>query len=317
MKTHLTAVLLLAGLTPALTWAQERAARDAVAPDVNAIKVEKVKDNIYLLSGGGGNSTVFVTSKGVVVIDTKNPGWGAPLIAKIKTLTDKPVTTIINTHTHPDHVSGNVEFPATVDVVTQENTAALMAEMRPSVSEAARGSKPIQVFKLNGNRNLPKHTYKDKLSIGSGDDRIDLYYFGPAHTGGDTFVVIPAARVMVTGDVFSNKGLPNIDANNGGSAIGLTNVLAKASAMTDIDTVIPGHIGEVLPFSDLKQYAEFNRDFMNWAKQEMQAGKTVDQAAAEYKIPERYKDYPASQPDRIKVDLQQYYDEFRKAGGAN
>ena len=63
-----------------------------------------------------------------MVVDTKNPGWGQPILDKIKTLTDKPVTTIINTHTHGDHVSGNVEFPATVDIVVQENTKTNMED---------------------------------------------------------------------------------------------------------------------------------------------------------------------------------------------
>src|SRR5438128_2337251 len=93
------------------------------------VEVEKVKDNLYMLKGGGGNTAVFVGSKGVVVVDTKLPGWGQPILDKIKELTPKPVTTIINTHTHGDHVSGNVEFPATVDIVTQENTKANMEKM--------------------------------------------------------------------------------------------------------------------------------------------------------------------------------------------
>ena len=80
-------------------------------------------------AGGGGNTAVFVTANGVTVVDTKNPGWGQPILDKIKELTPKPVTTLINTHTHGDHVSGNVEFPATVDVVVQENTKANMEKM--------------------------------------------------------------------------------------------------------------------------------------------------------------------------------------------
>ena len=88
------------------------------APQRN-IDVEKLKDNLFVLKGGGGNTAVFVTSTGVVVVDAKNPGWGQPILDKIKTLTDKPITTLINTHTHGDHVSGNVEFPATVDIIVQ------------------------------------------------------------------------------------------------------------------------------------------------------------------------------------------------------
>ena len=94
------------------------------------IDVEKLADNLFVLRNGGGNSAVFIQAAGVTVVDTKNPGWGQPLLDKIKELTDKPVTMIINTHTHGDHVSGNVEFPATVQVVTHENTKANMARMQ-------------------------------------------------------------------------------------------------------------------------------------------------------------------------------------------
>src|SRR5437016_1741384 len=96
------------------------------------IEVEKLKDNVFLLRGGGGNTTVFVTSTGVVVVDAKNPGWGQPILDKIKELTNKPITTLINTHTHGDHVSGNVEFPATVDIIVQENTKTNMGKMIPN-----------------------------------------------------------------------------------------------------------------------------------------------------------------------------------------
>src|SRR5688572_12748667 len=83
--------------------------------EARVVGVQKLKDNLYMMTGGGGNSGVFITASGVTVVDTKNPGWGQPLIAKIKEVTDKPITTIINTHTHFDHVSGNVEFPANVE----------------------------------------------------------------------------------------------------------------------------------------------------------------------------------------------------------
>src|SRR5215207_7300795 len=117
-------LLLLGGLTVAAF--QQPATQERV------VTVEKVQDNLYVMRGGGGNSAVFITADGVVVVDTKNPGWGQPLLDKIKTVTDKPVTMIINTHTHGDHVSGNVEFPATVEVVTHANTAKNMQEMRPA-----------------------------------------------------------------------------------------------------------------------------------------------------------------------------------------
>src|SRR4051812_19205502 len=182
-------------------------------PSASALMVTKLKDNLYVLKGGGGNTSVFITANGVTVVDTKNPGWGSPVLEKIKELTDKPVTTIINTHTHFDHVSGNVDFPATVDIVTHENTAKLMREMRPPTGVP---NVPRTMFEESKGVGLPKRTFKDELTLGAGADRIELHYFGPAHTGGDAFVVFPALRAMHAGDVFPNKGIPIMDANNGG-----------------------------------------------------------------------------------------------------
>ena len=113
MKRLMVLGVLVAGGAASLTVAAFQQPAGQPAPIV--VEADKIKDNLYVLKGGGGNSSVFITAAGVVVVDTKNPGWGAPLLAKLKTITDKPVTTIINTHTHGDHVSGNVEFPATVD----------------------------------------------------------------------------------------------------------------------------------------------------------------------------------------------------------
>ena len=188
------------------------------------VTVEKVKDNLYVLRGGGGNTAAFITANGVVLVDTKMTGWGKPLLEKIKTLTDKPVTTIINTHTHFDHVSGNVEFPATVDIVAHENTKTLMTQMNDVTGLGPQAN----VFKDNPGKGQPKRTFKDKMTIGNGADQIDLFYFGRAHTGGDAFVVFPALRVMHVGDTFPNKGLPIMDKNNGGSGVDYPTTLTNA-----------------------------------------------------------------------------------------
>src|SRR2546429_3221785 len=146
------------------------------APKV--VEVEKLKDNLWVLKGGGGNTAVFVTAGGVVVVDAKNPGWGKPILDKIKELTNKPVTTLINTHTHGDHVSGNVEFPATVDIIVQENTKTNIGKMIPN-STAADQTVPAQTqFQLNNGEGLPKRAFKDKMTLLKGPDEVDLFYFG-------------------------------------------------------------------------------------------------------------------------------------------
>jgi len=152
------------------------------------VEVEKLKDNLFMLKGGGGNTAVFIASTGVIVVDTKNPGWGQPILDKIKELTNKPITTIINTHTHGDHVSGNVEFPATVDVIVQANTKANMEKMTPPPVCRSRGhrrtssrSTMVEVWQ--------KGPLTTRCRLGKGPDEIDLFYFGRGHTNGDAWVV--------------------------------------------------------------------------------------------------------------------------------
>jgi cyclase len=267
--------LVAAGALP-VVMAQPPAAN---APKV--IEVEKLKDNLWVLRGGGGNTAVFVTADGVTVVDAKNPGWGKPILDKIKELTPKPVTTLINTHTHGDHVSGNVEFPATVEVIAQENTKASMVKMK--------------IFTDNNGAGMAKRTFKDSLTLGKGADQIDLRYFGRGHTNGDAWVVFKAHRIVHAGDIFAGKRVPLIDEANGGSMLEMPATLRKAhDGLADADTIINGHMPVQTTRADLKVYAEFNQDLVTWAQAQLKAGKTPEQAAAEWKLPEKYTGYDAA-----------------------
>ncbi len=273
---------------------------------IAAATIEKVKDNLYMIGGSGlgdtfsgGNIAVFITDTGVVLVDTKNAGYGPTILDRVKTVTDKPVTTIINTHSHGDHTGSNEFFSANVESVVQENTKANMEKMNAFKGEKAQF--------------LPKKTYKDKMSLGSGKNKIDLYYFGPGHTGGDTWVVFPALRTMHTGDMFVWKGQPVIDANNGGSGVQYPATLSKAlTTIKNVDTLIPGH-APLMTWNDLKEYTEFNKEFLAWAEGEMKAGKSADEAAAEYRIPEKYRDYKIVPFGAgLKGNIQTIYNELKK-----
>jgi cyclase len=303
----LTTLLTVGALSLAVAASQQPAGA-AAAPKV--VEVEKLRDNLFMLTGGGGNTAVFVGATGVVVVDTKLPDWGRPILEAIRNLTPKPVTTIINTHTHGDHVSGNVEFPATVEVIVQENTAANMKEMRASTQTAPNGQPP-NIFKVNNGRGMPTKTFKERMTIGTGADRIDLYYFGRGHTNGDAWVVFPALRVMHAGDIFSGKNIPGLDAVNGGSGLAIADSLTKAAdTVKNIDTIITGH-SRTMTVADLREYAQFNRDFANDVRKAKAAGKSAEEVAKEWKIPARYAGYTTPSPVRLLQNVQVVFDELK------
>ncbi len=271
------------------------------------VEVEQLEDNLYVLRGGGGNSAAFVTGSGVVLVDTKMPGWGQPLIDKIAELTSNPVTTIINTHTHFDHVGGNVEFPAAVEVVTHENTERLMQEWNEISGLGFAGE---NVFADSNGRGMPTRTFTDRLTLGSGADQVDLYHFGRGHTGGDAWVVFPALRYAHTGDMFAGKGMPLIDANNGGSGVDFPGTLRGAHrTLTAVDTYITGHSTQMAP-DDLAEFADYVATFVDDVREAKQAGRSVEEFAGSWTPPSRFSGYDAATEQRLQANAQIIYDEL-------
>ena len=281
----------------------------AQQPSVAGLTVDKLKDNLFVIRGGGGNTAVFITADGVTLVDTKIYGWAPHLITRIKEVTDKPVTRIINTHTHYDHTEGNPDFPATVEVVTHENTAKMMPEMKIPYGVTLTDR---NVFKDSNGRGLPKRTFRDQMTIGSGNDRIELRYFGRAHTSGDAFVIFPALRTMHTGDAFPNKGMPIMDINNGGSGVSYAETIANAAKVQNIDTVITGHNQTVVTIADVQMYSEFIRDFVAAVRAAKKAGQSIDEVANSWKLPERYVQagYLQPQPARVKPNVEVLWKEL-------
>ena len=297
-RTLVLGTLVLAGALSATVAAVQQAAAPAgrqggaaaclgaqATPSLECLTTDKLNDRLSVIKGGGGNTAVFITDEGVTLVDTKIYGWAPHLMTRIKEITGKPVTRIINTHTHYDHTEGNPDFPATVEVVTHENTAKMMPAMKPPYGVTLTDR---NVFKDSNGRGLPKRTFKDDMSIGRGADRIELHYFGRAHTSGDAFVVFPALRTMHTGDTFPNKGMPIMDMNNGGSGLAYADTLARAARVKDVDTVITGHNQTVLTPADIQTYSEFIRDFVATVRAAKKAGQSIDDVANSWKMPERF-----------------------------
>lgn len=304
-----TALLTVGGLSMGVASFQQ--------PRQQAVRqIQKVRDNLYFVSGGdtyerstwtGGNTVVFVTQNGVVLVDTMLAGAGRGILAQVKSVTDKPVTTIINTHTHFDHSGSNNEFPSTVEFVAHENTRANMA--RPTCPPVTN----CDAFKGENAKFLPKRTFKDRLSLFSGKDQVDLYYFGRGHTNGDTFVVFPAVRVMHTGDMFPRAHMPFIDvADNSGSAVEFSETLLKAvSTIKNVETVVGGHTPSPVTWNDFRTFTDFYKDFLTAAQAAIKKGTAVDDFVKTYRVPDKYKGFQAD-PDRVTANAKAIWAETKK-----
>jgi glyoxylase-like metal-dependent hydrolase (beta-lactamase superfamily II) len=281
------------------------AASQAPAQAPRVIEMQKLRDNLYVLLSSspgnndtfsGGNVSVFITDGGVTLVDTKLAGWGQAMLDKIKSVTDKPVTTIINTHTHADHTGNNNLFTSHVSFIAHENTKANMEKMAQ--------------FKDANARFLPSVTYSTEMKVGSGKDEIDLHYFGPGHTNGDSWVYFPALKVLQTGDLFAWRDAPLCDRANGGSCVEFPKTLAKALARfkaNDVQDVIPGH-SPLAKLRDVETYQRYNADLVSEALAAKHAGKSVDEATAASALTKKYAGYQAT---RLKAAIQVIYDETK------
>jgi cyclase len=271
----------------AATWGTVNAQQPAPAPAAGrgpapgVGMIQKIADNVFMIPGAGGNTVAYLAANGVVLVDTKLANNGQAILDQVKSVTDKPISHIINTHTHGDHNGSNQFFPATVEIVAHANTDANMKKM--------------EVFQEAANKHgLPDRTYKDKMTLLSGNDAIDLYYFGAAHTNGDTFVHFRNARVLHAGDAFANKGQPNIDLANGGSGVAYPDTIGKAaSTIKNVTTVVGGHNPNLMTAQDVSDYAEFTRLLLTHARASLKAGKTPEQAMMDLQgsLPEKFKGY--------------------------
>jgi len=269
-------------------------------PESSALNMQNLNfDTLAILTGGGGHTIMFSTETSVVVVDSKLPGLGPKVVEAAATWTDnKPVTTLINTHAHPDHVGGNSAFAGKLEIVAHENTRANMAKMED--------------LKGQNEKFLPNRTFRDKLSLAFGRDRVDMYYFGEGHTNGDAVVVFPAQRVAYFGDLFPGKMVPVVDVTQGGNLLTFPQTLQKAlGEIKGVGRVIPSHAPPPegrrlhsqgrswMSWADFQEYASFMRDLVETVKQAHKAGKTVAQAVdvARTTLPQTYPGYDLAGAD--------------------
>lgn len=267
MRVPAALVLVFALAAPLAAHAKHQAI-PAEAPKVH--KVEKVAENVYCIFGQGGNIGLIVTARHAVLIDDQFERLVPGLLEAVRTVTDKPIKYLVNTHGHPDHVGGNVVLEKQVSaIIAHANVHRRMALAQAKLDPARRGGLPELAL---GSEDAKERA---RLNLHLDDAEIHLLHMGPGHTDGDVIVGIPSVLVMHMGDLFFLGMLPYIDAESGGSFDGLAaQVTSVASWLPEGARIIPGH-GPVCGRKELLRY----RDFLQAVQAHVKANPTQDAAA--------------------------------------
>ena len=222
------------------------------------LRTQQVKGDLHMISGEGGNVALYATSDGVILVDDMFDRNHADILAQVKTVTDKPLKYVINTHQHDDHAGGDFKMLPIAEVIAHRNVYANLKDLKRPYYEDTPGT-PI---------GLPRITFTDQLDVHLGGKDVQAYYFGRGHTSGDAVIYFPEQRTIHTGDLFlatraggrgaapakpRPPGVPiYVDYVQGGSFIEWSKTLEGALRL-DFDTVIPGH-GPVSTKADLVKF---------------------------------------------------------------
>jgi len=238
------------------------------------LKTTSLGEGMFMFSGDGGNVTAIVDDGNTLLIDSGIDSRVTELSEAIVKATMRPVTQLVNTHWHFDHIGGNVFFGSEgVSIIAQENVKKRLLSVQDVPFIGLRdGHYPPQA--------LPAITYSSSMTLNQGSQRLILANYGSAHTDGDTVIYIAPANVVVVGDIFSNHFYPIIDLASGGSIDGMIHSIDQILAQSDERTkIVPGH-GPVATRADLQDY----RDMLAQVRQRIQAliasGKTIEEAVA-------------------------------------
>ena len=281
--THLAVILFVAAF--AIQGTSKLYAQSQKPP--GPLGIEWVNDNLYLISGEGGNVAGYVTGEGVILVDDMFDRNHADILAQVASVTDQAIAYVLNTHQHDDHAGGDLKMLAIAEVIAHNNVRANLTDIKQPYYEDTPGT-PI---------GLPRVTFADELSVHLGGKQVLIKHFGRGHTNGDAVVYFPDLKVIHTGDLFivrpdsriasSGKTLDKppgvsiyVDYAQGGSFLEWTDTL-DAVLELDFDTAIPGH-GPVSTREDLVRFRADLKAMRDRVATMIRQGATKDEVVATF-----------------------------------
>jgi glyoxylase-like metal-dependent hydrolase (beta-lactamase superfamily II) len=295
-----------------------------------AFRFNKVKDGVYHAVGTGalavvGNSSIIVNDNDVIVVDDHvSPAAAWVLLDEIKSLTDKPVRTVINTHFHFDHAHGNQIFAKNVDIIGHEFTRDMLLkgnplqmplyknyvaglpgqidDLRKRVAAEADATRKanlqMQLEAAENNRasqaeltpTPPNVTLRTQMTLYRGDREIQIRFLGRAHTAGDIVVYLPKEKAVITGD-FLTAALSNMSDAFVNEWPATLDELKKL----DFDTVLPGHGEAFTDKAKIDYFQAYLRDVWTEVSRFKQQGVSAEDAAKRADLTKHKEHFPTIQ----------------------
>lgn len=280
MKTRRrVAVLLVVALVVfAAVVAVQRAAAQQNFDSVQ-LKAERLRGNVWMITGSGGNIGVSAGSDGTLIVDDQFAPLAEKIRASLKEIGGGPLKFVLNTHWHGDHTGSNPVFGAEVPIIAQTNVRERLKTGNP-----ARKTPPMD------QKGWPVITFDQGLSVHFNGEEIKAIHFPHGHTDGDSVIFFTTSNVVHMGDDFFAGHFPFVDLNSGGSVEGLTKNIGEVIRKLPADVkVIPGH-GPVSTLEDLKAYHTMLVDCTEHVRAQIKAGKTLEQVKAAG-LPAKYKSW--------------------------
>ena len=245
------------------------------------IKLQKLDDHVYMVQGFGGNIAAYVGTDGIVLVDTEEVQLGPKVETALKTISDKPIRYVLNTHWHGDHTGSNAYFGKTAIIIAQDNVRKKMETVPdPRITNLAVS--------------LPTITFSDELTLHMNEADIHSVYFPHGHTDGDSIVLFPQDNIVHMGDDLTNfepndlvnfepTRFPAINWENDETG-GVEGLIAAAeyvlSQLPDDVKIIPGH-GSVTSKKYVAKYVALLKATSAVVQAGIDQGKSLDQLKQE------------------------------------
>jgi glyoxylase-like metal-dependent hydrolase (beta-lactamase superfamily II) len=233
-----------------------------------------VTEQIYMITGNGGNIGLFIGEDGTFLVDDQFAPLTEKIVAAIKSVGGDIPKFLINTHYHGDHTGGNENLGQGGTIIFSHDN------VRERLSIGAFIASFNMKQEAVSREGLPVVTFSETLSFHLNGDSIRAIHMPHAHTDGDSFIYFKKANVIHAGDIFFNGFYPFIDVTNGGSLKGMINAVDRVLVLADGNTkIIPGHgpLGDKAQLASYRQMLAIAYERLRKLKAE---GKTAQEAAA-------------------------------------